>query len=116
MSPPICFEPCLQVMQFFIHAFKISFHINDQRDRKNLRSSRHQTDVLNQLHPEGIVINLEVINEKRKDAVDFTTWNRRTDRELRIDGLQKPTDSSVGRSSPESKSQRTKLKDTVLDF
>ena len=79
-------------------------------------SSRHQTDVLNQLHPEGIVINLEVINEKRKDAVDFTTWNRRTDRELRIDGLQKPTDSSVGRSSPESKSQRTKLKDTVLDF
>jgi len=80
-------------------------------------SSRHQTaDVLNQLRPEGIVVNLDVINEKLKDAVNFTTWNRRTDRELQIDGLQKPTDSSVGRPSPESKSQSTKLKDTVLDF
>jgi len=75
-------------------------------------SSRHQTaDVLNQLRPEGIVVNLDVINEKLKDAVNFTTWNRRTDREL-----QKPTDSSVGRPSPESKSQNTKLKDTVLNF
>jgi hypothetical protein len=79
-------------------------------------SSRHQTDVLNQLRSEGIVVNLEVINEKLKDAVNFTTWNRRIDRELRIDGLQKPTDSSVGRPSPESKPQSTKLKDTVLDF
>ena len=51
-------------------------------------SSRHQTDVLNQLCPGGIMVNhLEMINEKLKDAVNFTTWNRRTDRELRIDGL-----------------------------
>jgi hypothetical protein len=38
-----------------------------------------------------------VINEKLKDAVNFTTWNRRIDRELQIDGHQKLTDSSVGR-------------------
>lgn len=67
-------------------------------------SSQHQNDVPNPLRPEGIVVNLEVINEKLKD-VNFTTWNRRIDRELQIDGHQKLTDSSVGRPSPDPRAQ-----------
>jgi hypothetical protein len=69
-------------------------------------SSQHQNGVPNPLRPEGIVVNLEVINEKLKGAVNFTTWNQRIDREL-----QKLTQLAAPLQTPEHKT-----KDTILDF